>query len=180
MRNENDRPTIPGYVTIKEAAKMLGISANRVYTYVEEGRLPSAQAAHVIMIPLEALKDFKSQLSGRPRTSVPLWRISPEENTVLTTSILVRVRTNQYVRLLARLEEMRRDRQHLFPGTLARYFIEKKGHLEHIEILLIWRSTAMPDEATYNQWLDEFRQALNDVLDWDTAQYDTGKVLMHT
>lgn len=180
MRNENDRPTIPGYVTIKEAAKMLGISANRVYTYVEEGRLPSAQAAHVIMIPLEALKDFKSQLSGRPRTSVPLWRISPEENTVLTTSILVRVRTNQYARLLVRLEEMRRDRQHLFPGTLARYFIEKKGHPEHIEILLIWRSTAMPDEATYNQWLDEFRQTLSDVFDWDTAQYETGKILMHT
>src|SRR5258708_32045892 len=132
------------------------------------------------MIPLEALKDFKSQLSGRPRTSVPLWRISPEENTVLTTSILVRVRTNQYARLLVRLEEMRRDRQHLFPGTLARYFIEKKGHPEHIEILLIWRSTAMPDEATYNQWLDEFRQTLSDVFDWDTAQYETGKILMHT
>ena len=180
MRNENDRPTIPGYVTIKEAAKMLGISANRVYTYVEEGRLPSAQAAHVIMIPLEALKDFKSHLSGRPRTNIPLWRISPEENTVLTTSILVRVRTNQYARLQARLEEMRRERQHLFPGTLARYIIENKRHPEDIEILLIWRGTAMPDEATYNQWLDEFRHALSDVLDWDTAQYDTGRVIMHT
>jgi excisionase family DNA binding protein len=180
MRNENERPTIPGYVTIKEAAKLLGVSANRVYTYVEEGRIPSAQAAHVIMIPLEALKDFKSQLSGRPRTNIPIWRISPEENTVLTTSILVRVRTNQYARLLARLEEMRRDKQHLFPGSLARYFIEKNRYPEHIEILLIWRSTAMPNEATYNQWLDEFRQALSDVLDWDTAQYDTGKVLMHT
>ncbi len=180
MRNENDRPTIPGYVTIKEAAKMLGISANRVYTYVEEGRLPSARAAHVIMIPLEALKDFKAQLSGRPRTNIPLWRISPEENTVLTTSILVRVRTNQYARLQARLEEMRRERQHLFPGTLARYIIENKRHPEDIEILLIWRGTAMPDEATYNQWLDGFRQALSDVLDWDTAQYDTGRVIMHT
>jgi excisionase family DNA binding protein len=180
MRNENERPTIPGYVTIKEAAKLLGVSANRVYTYVEEGRLPSAQAAHVIMIPLEALKDFKSQLSGRPRTTIPTWRISPEENVVLTTSILVRIRTNQYGRLLARLEEMRRERQHLFPGTIARYILERERHPEHIEILLIWRSTAMPDNATYNQWLDEFRQALGDVLDWDTAQYDTGKVIMHT
>jgi excisionase family DNA binding protein len=180
MRNENERPTIPGYVTIKEAAKLLGVSANRVYTYVEEGRLPSAQAAHVIMIPLEALKDFKSQLSGRPRTTIPTWRISPEENAVLTTSILVRIRTNQYNRLLAGLEEIRRERQHLFPGTIARYILEGKRHPEHIEILLIWRSTAMPDDATYNQWLDEFRQALRDVLDWDTALYDTGKVIMHT
>jgi len=180
MRNENERPTIPGYVTIKEAAKILGVSANRVYTYVEEGRLPSAQAAHVIMIPLEALKDFKSQLSGRPRTTIPTWRISPEENAVLTTSILVRIRSNQYNRLLTKLEEMRRERLHLFPGTIARYILEEKRHPEHIEILLIWRSTAMPDDATYNQWLDEFRQALSGVLDWDTAQYDTGRVIMHT
>src|SRR5436305_14302817 len=144
MRNENERPTIPGYVTIKEAAKILGVSANRVYTYVEEGRLPSAQAAHVIMIPLEALKDFKSQLSGRPRTTIPPWRISPEENAVLTTSILVPIRPNQHARLLARLEEVRQERQHLFPGTTARYFMEKGKHPEQIEILLIWRGTAMP------------------------------------
>lgn len=180
MRNENERPTIPGYVTIKEAAKLLGVSANRVYTYVEEGRLPSAQAAHVIMIPLEALKDFKSHLSGRPRTTIPTWRISPEENAVLTTSIVVRIRTNQHAKLLARLEEVRRDRQHLFPGTIARYVMEKRQHPEHIEILLIWRGTAMPDEATYNQWLEEFRQALSDVLEWDTAQYNNGRILMHT
>lgn len=180
MRNENERPTIPGYVTIKEAAKLLGVSANRVYTYVEEGRLPSAQAAHVIMIPLEALQDFKSQLSGRPRTTIPTWRISPEENAVFTTSILVRIRSNQYNRLLAKLEEMRRERQHLFPGTIARYVLEEKRHPGHVEILLIWRSSAMPDESTYNQWLDEFRQTLREVLDWDTAQYDTGKVIMHT
>src|SRR5712691_7969028 len=112
MRNENERPTIPGYVTIKEAAKILGVSANRVYTYVEEGRLPSAQAAHVIMIPLETLKDFKSQLSGRPRTTIPTWRISPEENAALTTSIVVRIRSNQHAKLLAKLEEVRQERQH--------------------------------------------------------------------
>jgi hypothetical protein len=38
----------------------------------------------------------------------------------------------------------------------------------------------MPDEATCNQWLGEFKQALSDVLDWNTAQYNDGQVLMHT
>ena len=126
MRNENDRSNIPGYVSIKEAAKILGISANRVYAYVEEGRLPSAKAAHVIMIPLEAVEDFKPLLSGRPRSSVPVWRISPEENTVRATSILVRIRTHEYDRLMTRFEEIRREKQHLFPGTIARYVIEKQ------------------------------------------------------
>jgi excisionase family DNA binding protein len=180
MRNENIRSNIPGYVSIKEAAKILGISANRVYAYVEEGRLPSAKAAHVIMIPLEAVEDFKPLLSGRPRTSVPTWRISPEENTVRATYILVRIRTHQYARLMTRLEEIRREKQHLFPGTIARYIIEKQRHPEHLEILLIWRNTVMPDEETYNQWLGEFKLALSDLLDWETAQYDTGRVIMHT
>ena len=180
MSNENDRSNIPGYVSIKEAAKILGISANRVYAYVEEGRLPSAKAAHVIMIPLQAVEDFKPQLSGRPRTSVPVWRISPEENTVLATSMLVRIRPHQRAKLMTRLEEMRREKQHLFPGTIARYMIEKQRQPEHIEILLIWRHTAMPDETTYNHWLSEFQKALSDVLDWETAQYDTGRVIMHT
>lgn len=180
MRSENDRSNIPGYVSIKEAAKILGISTNRVYAYVEEGRLPSAKAAHVIMIPLEAVEAFKPHLSGRPRTSVPVWRISPEENAMLATSILVQIRANQSNRLMTRLEEMRREKQHLFPGTLARYMIEKQGHPKHVEILLIWRDTAMPDEAAYNQWFDELRQALGDVLDWETAQYDTGRIIMHT
>ena len=180
MNNENDRSNIPGYVSIKGAAKILGISANRVYAYVEEGRLPSAKAAHVIMIPLQAVEDFKPQLSGRPRTTVPLWRISPEENTVTATSILVRIRPHQRTRLVSRLEEMRREKRHLFPGTLARYIIEKQRQSEHVEILLIWRDTVMPDEVTYNRWLNEFQQALNDVLDWETAQYDTGRVIMHT
>ncbi len=38
----------------------------------------------------------------------------------------------------------------------------------------------MPDEETYNQWLGEFKNALSDLLDWETAQYDTGRVIMHT
>jgi hypothetical protein len=58
--------------------------------------------------------------------------------------------------------------------------MEKRGRPEHLEILLIWRNTARPDEATYSPWLSEFQQALSDVLDWETAQFDTGKVLMHT
>src|SRR5260221_7447517 len=133
----------------------------------------SAKAAHVIMIPLAEVEDFKLQLSGRPRTSVPVWRISPEENTLLATSIVARIRSHQHTKLMARLEEMRREKQHLFPGTIARFIIEKQRQPEHIEVLLIWRNTAMPDEPTFNRWLNEFQEALGDVLDWDTAQYDT-------
>ncbi len=52
MNEYAGRPNLPGYVSIKEAAKMLGISDKRVYEYVDQGRLPSMWAANVIMIPL--------------------------------------------------------------------------------------------------------------------------------
>lgn len=180
MARGDNRENIPGYVSIKEAAKILGISANRVYAYVEEGRLSSAKAAHVIMIPLEEVKNFKPQLSGRPRTSIPLWRISPEENTLLMTMISVQVKNGQYKRLMKRLEEIKQEKKHLFLGTTARYIVESDQHPGRVNIMLVWRSTTMPDEATRDQALDEFRQALDDVLEWNTAQYDTGKVVMHT
>ncbi len=38
----------------------------------------------------------------------------------------------------------------------------------------------MPDDAQREQALSEFQQALADVLEWDTADYDAGKVVMHT
>ncbi len=180
MSEESNRQNIPGYVSIKEAAKILGISANRVYAYVEEGRLPSAKAAHVIMIPLEEVKKFKPQLSGRPRTTLPLWRISSQDNELLMTTISVQVRHGKHRQLIKEFEEIKREKQHLFRGTIARYIVESEAYPGRMNIVLIWRSTVMPDKASQERMLDEFREALVDVLDWETAHYDTGKVVMHT
>ncbi len=38
----------------------------------------------------------------------------------------------------------------------------------------------MPDEATREQNLKAFSEALDDVLDWQTAEYYHGRVFMHT
>ncbi len=180
MREYLDLPTIPEYVSIKEAAKMLGVSDKRVYAYIEDGRLPAVRAAHVIMIPIEEVKKFKPKISGRPRKSTPTWRTSPEENMLLSTSIFVPIRVDQQGRLLQRLEELKQEGEYLFPGTVARYILLSKTHPGNIEVLLIWRSSLMPDEVTRRQELDNFRQALADVLDWTNAKYDEGQALFHT
>jgi excisionase family DNA binding protein len=99
MRESLDLPNIPEYVTIKDAAKLLGVSDKRVYAYIEEGRLPAVRAAHVIMIPLDEVNRFKPKIAGRPRKNTPMWRTSPENNQLLTTSILVSVRPDQYKKL---------------------------------------------------------------------------------
>src|SRR5437868_5182223 len=97
------RPNLPGYVSIKEAAKILGISDKRVYEYVDEGRLSSMWAADVIMIPLDEVKKFKRRSAGRPRKSIPTWRISTGDNTQFVTSVIVQIREGQQNALMQRL-----------------------------------------------------------------------------
>src|SRR5712691_2896659 len=180
MREYLDLPTMPEYVSIKEAAKMLGVSDKRVYAYIEDGRLPAVRVAHVIMIPIQEIKKFKPKISGRPRKNTPAWRTSPEDNMLLTTSIFVTVPANQRERLQRRLEELREEGEHVFPGTTARYIIWSKTRPGALEILLIWRSTTMPEEADRAETLVKFQQVLADVLDWESAQYDEGQILLHT
>ncbi len=180
MREYLNLPNMPEYVSIKEAAKMLGVSDKRVYAYIEDGRLQAVRAAHVIMIPIEEVKKFKPKISGRPRKNTPAWRTSPEDNMLLTTLIVVPVPADQRERLQQRLEELKQEGEHVFPGTIARYIIWSKTHPSALEILLIWRSTTMPEEADRAEALDQFQRALADVLDWESARYDDGQVLMHT
>jgi excisionase family DNA binding protein len=180
MSDSVNLPNLQDHVSIKEAAQMLGLSYKTVHEYVTEGRIKAVRAADVILIPVEEIKRFKPNISGRPRTSIPLWRISPEDNTLLQTSIFVRVKKGKRDAFKKRLEEIRQKKEHLFPGTVARYIVHNNKAPSLIEITLIWRSSVMPNETTRQQALEAFQQALDDVVDWDTARYEDGTVLMHT
>jgi DNA-binding transcriptional MerR regulator len=176
----DDIPDLPGYVSTKEAAKMLGVSERRVRLYVEMKRLPAVRAADVLMIPVENVKNFERKIVGRPRKNVLDWRISSVENAQFMTSISVQIQAHQEKRLQQQLEEMKRDRQHVFPGTVARYIVRSDTEPDQVEIVLIWRSTVTPSEEEREKALEAFRETLADVLDWSTAQYKTGEVLMHS
>jgi excisionase family DNA binding protein len=183
MRERLDLPDLPEYVTIKKAARLLGVSDKRVYALVEAQRLPAARAAHVIMIPLEAVKQFKPKVSGRPRTHTPRWRTSPMEDMPIAVSICVQVCAGQYERVLPTLQAIKQTQELLFPGTCTRYIIECPANANEpgssLELVLIWRRSAMPDASAREQALEEFRQAFADVLDWETARYREGEVLLH-
>ena len=159
---------------------MLGLAYRTVHEYVTEGRIPAVRASNVILIPLEEVKNFKPNISGRPRTSIPKWRISPSDNTLLRTSIKVHVRAGQQEKLFEQFEAIRQSDQLLFPGTVIRYVAGKAKDPQRIEIVLIWRSSVMPNEAERERELEAFRQALADVVDWDTARYEDDVVYMHT
>jgi excisionase family DNA binding protein len=173
-------PRLPGYVSVKEAAKILGVSERSVYEYVEEGRLPGARIADVIAIPLEAVQKFKRGVTGKERKTIPLWRIASIDNTRFITVIAVQIRRNKRGVLIDRFEEIRKSKEHLFPGTVARYIMDSKTHPGRVMIFLIWRATVMPEEAEREKALEAFRQELGDVLNWETAEYEHGTAFMHT
>lgn len=159
---------------------MLGISERRIRLYIEMKRLPAVRAADVLMIPVENVKNFKRKIVGRPRKNTLAWRISSAENTQFITSISVQMQIHQEKQLMLWLEEIRRNGQHVFPGTVARYVVRSKTVPRQVEIVLVWRSTIMPNEMEREQELEALRLQLADVLDWSTAQYNDGEVLMHT
>ena len=173
-------PTIPGYVSVKEAAEMLGLSPRTVYDYIEEGRLPSARFADVIAISREEIRKFKREPAGRPRRNTPLWHISSGENTQYMSLNSVQLRAGQRDALQQKLEVIRKKKQHLFPGTVMRYVAASIDSFERVLLMLVWRGTVIPDETRREEALEEFRRSLDDVVDWSTAQYENGQVLMHT
>ena len=131
------------------------------------------------LIPIEEVQNFKPNISGRPRTTVPKWRIAYDDNTLIQTSIVVQIRKGKLEAFRKRLEEIRKESEHPFMGTIHRYIIGSKKNPNQVEISFIWRSSVMPDESTREQALEAFRQSLDDVLDWSTARYDEGTVFMH-
>jgi excisionase family DNA binding protein len=179
MSEEVNIPDLKEYVSVKDAAKMLGLAYPTVHEYVREGRIKAVRASDVILIPIEEVRNFKPNISGRPRTTIPLWRISPEDNALSQTSIFVQVRKGKLSAFRQRLDEIRRKKEHLFPGTIARYIVGSNRQPGLVEMTFIWRSSVMPDEATREQALEAFKQALDDVVDWTTARYDDGTVFMH-
>ena len=180
MRQKRDLPVLPGYISVKEAARKLVVSEKRIYDYLDEERLEGVRVGGVTVIAETSVEGFKPKVSGRHRTVTPSWRLSSDENTRIITSIVVQLRPGQQGKLMERLQEIRREKKHLFAGSGDRYIAEDDAVPGSIEIQLRWKHYEMPDEAARHEALEAFKQTFADVLDWDSARYSTKTVLLHT
>jgi excisionase family DNA binding protein len=180
MADIHEFPDIPGYVSIKQAAQMLGITDKRVYRYIDIGRLPAYKASGVFLLSEEDVKQFKLNPPGRLRTSPPRWRAYSSRSKVLATEIWVHVRAGKQAKLLKALNEIQATNRHTFPGTIARYLIKGDEALTSVHFVLLWKDTDMPDETTRQHDLDSLQDELADLLDWETAHYTTHETLLYT
>src|SRR5258708_5237797 len=140
-------PEVPDYISTDQAARILGISKQRVYQYIEEKRLPAFRAGNVILLRKEAVEQFKPNITGRPRKKEPLWRVYRGGSTVLGTDIQVQVFPGQQERLVEKLKAIYKVQRHTFPGTIERYIFKDDSSPATISIWFIWKDTEMPDEA---------------------------------
>ncbi len=180
MADINDFPDVPGYVSIKQAAAMLGITDKRVYRYIDIGRLPAYKSGGAFLLSVEDVKQFKLHPPGRTRTGPPLWRVPNLRSTILATDIYVQLRPGQQERLVEKLKAIQMADRHTFPGTIARYVVKGDAELMTIHIFFVWKDIEIPLEVTNHRDLVAFKEELADVLDWETAQYKTNEVIIHT
>ena len=180
MADINEFPDVPGYVSIKQAAEMLGITDKRIYRYIDLGRLPAYKSGGVFLLAEQDVKQFKLNPPGRTRALPPPWRTYHTRSKVLTTEIHVPVRAGQQNRLAAKLANIQIANRHALPGTIARYVVQEGSELVALHFFFVWKDTDMPDESTRQQSLRELQDELADVLDWEHARYGTNQALMHT
>src|SRR5271165_6036471 len=74
MTEEKEYLRFPGYVSVKEAAAILGLKENRVWYYIRLNRLPARKIDGRSMIPEQAVQDFHVKPRGRVRIDPPSWR----------------------------------------------------------------------------------------------------------
>src|SRR6266536_3082582 len=116
----------------------------------------------------------------QPGASGTSWRAYRSRGMLFLTDIFVPVCPGQDEQLLEKLKAIQKSDRHIFPGTVARYVVKADEMLTRVQILLVWKSTEMPNETKRAEDLALFQAELADVLDWEAAQWSTNEVIIHT
>jgi excisionase family DNA binding protein len=169
-----------GLLTSEEAANKLGVSKDRLYQYVKQGRLHADIFGNAYMFHVEDVEQFQRNPIGRTRRKPPAWREYKGGGKLLATEIDVQIRPGREQQLVEKLQTIRTTNQYTFPGSVSRYVLQEEGQAANLRILLIWKNNEMPTEAARKRHLAAFQDELADMLDWETAQFRNSSVIIHT
>lgn len=167
------------YLTVRQAARVLGVSSRSVYGYIESGRLASELIDDLLMVRAEDAAAFKRRAPGRVRTVAPRWRLPTEQNPALLTSIEARARPECRERLESTLAELRATGAHRLPGTVRRFIWHAQDDSDEVTIVLVWRGASMPPEPERQAALNSLYADLGEVLDFSSAQIYEGKICLY-
>ena len=180
MSEQHEKHSLDEYIQADEAAKILDIKRNRVYQHIRSGKLVAEKRGKIYFLLRKDVQQFQARATGRAHEQPPPWRAYKAGAQVLATEIEVRVRPGQQEKLLKQLRIMRENNDYTLPGSIERFVMQGDEQLQSVHMVLIWKSTELPDPATHRENLERFQAALADVLDWAAARIRETKVLLHT
>lgn len=180
MSEDDFLPHMVGYISLKKAAKILGVAERTVYGYVIDGKLPGTRAGSSIIVKEEDVQKFKRGTPGRRRTRQPVWRLPTGANKQYLTVIFARIKPGQSDNFDRKLKEIHAGAKHFLPGTVARYIARSEEKPDDIQIVLVWRSTVMPSKEVREASLQALHEELAELLDWETSWSEHSRVLLHT
>jgi excisionase family DNA binding protein len=180
MNEEQEFLSIPGYVPVKVAAKMLGLSDDRILQHIQNGRLSSKKIGGRYLIPLGEIEKFQQNPPGRVRTKAPGWRHFDSRVKLLNTTIYVKAYQGQEERLAQLVQDILEEQRHRFTGTMARYILKSSTMPGTITISLFWKSNEIPSEQIRQRDLEAFKAEFATVLDWETARVEEHEGLLYT
>src|SRR5258707_4159860 len=167
------------YLTVQEAASMLGVSARSVYGYIAKGQLPATHIGERMLVKAQDVSAFELTPAGRRRERSPFWHVAPELNTLSLTMIKVRLRPGCDALLEQKLAEFRSSQKHRIAGTSARYIGRSQCDPGQIEILLFWRRAMQTPDDVQKASLCAFYADLDEVAEWETAVVEEIHMLLH-
>lgn len=176
---ESSPEHVPGYLSVKEAARIMGVSTRSVYNYIASGKLPVVHIGHLTVIETKCVHNYRRQAPGRLRVNTPRWHVPPANNCQSLTTITVHIRQGQSERLAQKLDEIRTAGKHCIPGTVARYIMQSATCPGEVQIMLLWRSANLPSAEEREAALAALRDDLAEILDWETTVYRESQVVMH-
>jgi excisionase family DNA binding protein len=179
QHSDSSPEQVPGYLSVREAARIIGVSTRSVYGYIAAGKLRVARFGHLLVLEAESVRNYKRQAPGRLRVNAPRWHVPPVNNCQSLTTITVHIRQGQGDQLAQKLDEIRTSGKHCIPGTVARYIMQSAASPDEIQIMLTWRSAIMPSPEEREAALAALRDDLAEILDWETAVYKQSQVVMH-
>jgi excisionase family DNA binding protein len=176
---KKEPPSLSGYLSVREAARVIGVSPRSVYSAISQGRLTAIRVGGATALDAEEVSHFEYQVAGRPRERHPVWRVPSGRNRQYLTRIKTRVREGESERLEQRLEEIRAARKHHLIGTVARIILRSQEDPTAIQLLLIWRQLVMPAQEERQAAIAALCDDLADVLDREQTTWSESQILLH-
>lgn len=180
MEKKKTIPDLPGYIPLPTAARLMGLSRRMANQYVENGKIRGFKAGRVIMVLTEDVDKFQPNATGRPRTRVPVWRLPVGRNRQYTTIMFTSILPGQSENFDKKLQAIHTEGIHLLPGTVARYISRSVKKPNDVQIILVWRSTVMPEEEEREAEFEALKEEFAEILDWEKSWGEYGQVVMHT